>query len=83
MPYYEKYIIKKDDDLIKFLNNQGISKSKIKSLIKYRTIKINDTVVTVTWDGKIGTASYTFAETPTDADIANAPVILITERIVL
>ena len=41
-----KYIIKKDDDLIKFLNNQGISKSKIKSLIKYRTIKINDTVVT-------------------------------------
>ena len=24
----------------------------------------------MTWDGKIGTASYTFAETPTDADLA-------------
>ena len=39
-------------------------------LTKNPTVKINDTVVTVTWDGKIGTASYTFAETPTDADIA-------------
>ena len=39
-------------------------------LTKNPTVKINDTVVTVTWDGKIGTASYTFAETPTDADLA-------------
>ena len=39
-------------------------------LTKKPTVKINNTVVTVTWDGKIGTASYTFAETPTDADLA-------------
>lgn len=39
-------------------------------LTKKPTVKINNTVVTVTWDGKIGTASYTFAETPTNADLA-------------
>lgn len=39
------YIIKEDYDLVKYLTNKGISKNKVKSLVKYKRIKVNNTII--------------------------------------
>ena len=39
------YIVFIDDDLVKFLVSKGYSKNKVKSLVKYRCIKLNNKVI--------------------------------------
>ena len=39
------YVVDKDSDLIKYMRNMGYSKNKIKSLVKYECIYVNDVLV--------------------------------------
>ena len=39
------YIVFIDDDLVKFLVSKGYSKNKVKSLVKYRCIKLNNKAI--------------------------------------
>lgn len=41
----KEYVVDKDSDLIKYMRNMGYSKNKIKSLVKYECIYVNDVLV--------------------------------------
>ena len=39
------YIVEENNDLVKYLTNKGLSKNKVKSLIKYKCIKVNNCLI--------------------------------------
>ena len=41
----KEYVVDKDSDLVKYMRNMGYSKNKIKSLVKYECIYVNDVLV--------------------------------------
>ncbi len=41
----KEYVVDKDSDLIKYMRDKGYSKNKIKSLVKYECIYVNDVLV--------------------------------------
>ena len=41
----KEYVVNKDSDLIKYMRDKGYSKNKIKSLVKYECIYVNDVLV--------------------------------------
>ena len=41
----KEYVVDKNNDLIKYMRNMGYSKNKIKSLVKYECIYVNDVLV--------------------------------------
>ena len=41
----KEYVVDKDSDLIKYMKDKGYSKNKIKSLVKYECIYVNDVLV--------------------------------------
>ena len=41
----KEYVVNKDSDLIKYMRDKGYSKNKIKSLVKYECIYVNDVLI--------------------------------------
>ena len=41
----KEYVVNKDSDLIKYMRDKGYSKNKVKSLVKYECIYVNDVLV--------------------------------------